>query len=127
MIIVNSVGIEVLAADLARAEALAPGATRTVVVANARELQQSWRRRWSGIKPSSLAASVTFSVTRGVGSVKAEIGPDKQIGGGPLGNLIEFEFGSPKSAPTPGGLPSAQEQEPKFERSLAAMAAGLLA
>lgn len=124
MIIVNALGLDVLAASLARAEAQAPLAAHAAVEASARDVQRSWRQRWGGIRPASLAASITYDVTRGPGTAKAEIGPDKSIGAGPLGNLIEF--GSSKNSPIPGGLPAADAQEPRLERSLSAMAVELL-
>lgn len=124
MISVTAAGLEALLASLTRAQTQAPLATRATVAANAKDIQQAWRRRWGGIKPGSLAASITFDITRGLGSVKAEIGPDKQIGAGPLGNLIEF--GSSKNAPIPGGLPAAEAQEPKFERALGELGEKLL-
>ena len=124
MISVNSLGLDVLIADLARAQARTPIAARVVVEASAREAQQTWRRAWSGISPAGLAASVTYDVKSGPGTVKAEIGPDKSIGAGPLGNIIEF--GTSRNAPIPGGLPALDAQAPKLERSLGVMAEKLL-
>lgn len=124
MISVTSLGLDVLIADLARAEAQAPLAARASVEANAAEMQRAWRQRWGGIRPASLAASITYDITRGPGTVKAEVGPDKTIGAGPLGNIIEF--GTSKNSPIPGGLPAAEAQEPKFERSLGELGVKLL-
>lgn len=124
MISVNSLGLTQLIASLTRAEARAGVAARAAVAENARDIQRSWRQRWAGIKPSSLAASVTFDVTGGLGLVRAEVGPDKTLAAGPLGNIIEF--GTSKNAPIPGGLPALEAQAPKLERSLGVMAEGLL-
>lgn len=124
MISVNSLDLNALAADLARAELRTPLAARAAVTASAREAQQSWRSAWSGISPAGLAASVTYDITPGIGTVKAEIGPDKTIGAGPLGNIIEF--GTSKNAPIPGGLPALDRQAPRLERTLGAMAEKLL-
>lgn len=123
-VIVNALGLDVLAASLARAEAQAPLAAHAAVEASAREVQRSWRQRWGGIRPASLAASITYDISRGPGTAKAEIGPDKSLPAGALGNLIEF--GSTHNGPIPGGLPAAEAQEPKFERSLGELGAKLL-
>lgn len=124
MINVNTLGLEALAADLARAQLQTPAAARVTVAAAAKETQQAWQRAWSGIRPAGLAASITYDITPGVGSFKAEIGPDKSIGAGPLGNIIEF--GTSKNAPIPGGLPALDAQAPKLERTLTLAALKLL-
>lgn len=116
MITVSTLGLHELAADLARAERRAPLAARAAIEAGARDVQRSWRRAWSGIHPSALAASVTFDVRPGLGSIQAEIGPDKSLPAGALGNIIEF--GTSKNAPIPGGLPALDAQAPRLERAL---------
>ena len=120
MISVSSLGLTQLIAALTAAESRAGIAARAAVVDNARDIQRAWRQRWAGIRPASLAASVTFDVTSGLGTIRAEIGPDKTLAAGPLGNIIEF--GTSKNAPIPGGLPALEAQGPKLERSLGVMA-----
>lgn len=48
----------------------------------------------------------------------AEIGPDKDKAQGPLGNLLEYEYGTPWSAPTPHLGPALEAEAPKFEKAL---------
>lgn len=81
-------------------------------------VKRDWRRAWAGMRHAPyVAASITYDLSRGAGWRAAEIGPDKNLPQGPLGNLIEF--GSVNNAPHPGGLKAALREEPRFERAAA--------
>lgn len=55
--------------------------------------------------------TITFDITDdGMG---AEIGPDKDLGQGPLGNILEY--GTSEVAPKEHLNPAADEEEPRFE------------
>lgn len=85
-----------------------------VVERGALNIKNDWRRRWGGLTHApALPYAVTYDVTREPGGVICgEIGPDKTKRQGALGNIIEF--GSPTSAPHPGGAPALDTEEPRF-------------
>jgi hypothetical protein len=58
------------------------------------------------------------------GNSHAEVGPDKAKRQGALGNIIEF--GTPKNAPIPGGLPALETEAPRFEKALGELGERLL-
>lgn len=90
---------------------------RAVVNRGALNVKMDWRSRWRGMKHlPALPYAVTYDMRVLGGTVSAEIGPDKAKNQGPLGNIIEF--GSPTSAPIPGGLPALMREEPRFVSSL---------
>jgi hypothetical protein len=87
-----------------------------VVEKAAFNVKRDWRRSWAGFRHAPLvAASITYDLSRGAGWRAAEIGPDKDLPQGPLGNLIEF--GSVNNPPHPGGLRAALREEPRFVRA----------
>lgn len=93
-----------------------------VVGRGAFNIKKGWKRRWEGHDfiphlPNAISYDVTRHGTGGGNLVRAEIGPDKNKRQGPLGNIIEF--GSPTSAPIPGGVPALEEEEPRFVNALA--------
>lgn len=92
---------------------------RAVVNRAALNVKLDWKRRWTGLSHApSLADAISYDlVSRGMAVHEAEIGPDKTMRQGALGNLIEF--GSVNNRPHPGGLPAAIKEEPKFERAAA--------
>jgi hypothetical protein len=93
-----------------------PDVTRVVAV-GARNIQQDWRRRWSGFRHApALPAAITYDVFNSLRGPAADIGPDKNRRQGALGNLLEY--GSIKNAPIPGGAPAAQAEEPRFAKAL---------
>ncbi len=115
-----------LANDLGRVPARVVPEAVAVVTKGALNVQQDWRDRWSGLAHAPvLPAAVTFDVLGGKwGSISAEIGPDKERPQGALGNLLEF--GSVNNAPTPGGLPAAEAEAPRFAAAVAALSSRLL-
>lgn len=117
MIDVEILGLHELVADLDKAASRSVTAVRAVVERGAVNVKKDWRQRWSGIGHApSLAAAVTYDVSFGLGRVSAEVGPDKNLRQGALGNVIEF--GTSKNGPIPGGLPALEAEQPRFERAL---------
>lgn len=117
MVDVQVTGLTELVADLNRAESRSVPAVAAVVVKGAVNIKQDWRQRWSGLSHApAVASSITFDTSYGIGSVEAEIGPDKDLRQGPLGNLLEY--GSEHNAPIPGGIPAAKTEAPRFEKAL---------
>jgi hypothetical protein len=103
-----------------------PDQARKVVSKGSLNIKKDWRQRWSGHPHiPRLPYAISYDVTARRGAVEGEIGPDKDRGGqAPLGNIIEF--GSPTSAPIPGGLPALEAEGPRFEAALAMLATKLL-
>lgn len=118
-------GLRELIADLTNAEKQSPGEVRKVVQKGALNIKTDWRARWSGhAHAPALSRSVTYDTKETGGGASAEIGPDKGISPGPLGNI--YEFGTPRNGPQPGGLPALQAEEPKFLKAIEDMARKLL-
>jgi hypothetical protein len=89
-----------------------------VVSLSALRIKKEWRARWTGHRRlRHLPHSVTADIAHAGAVHTAEIGPDKSLRQGPLGNLIEF--GSVHNAPIPGGLPAARAETPIFLREIA--------
>lgn len=113
MIRVDASQVEALAALFAQVPGKAVALARPVVQKGALNIKNDWRRAWSGLDSAPyLASAVTYDITDAGSLVTAEIGPDKSLPQGALGNLLEF--GSVNNAPHPGGLPAAQAEEPRF-------------
>lgn len=118
-------GLQGLIADLQHEAQIAPSRARKVVQKGLLNIKNDWRGRWSGI---AHAPTIPYTITYDSFSLGAraggEVGPDKdkQVGGGPhrtpgnLGALLEF--GGPKNAPIPGGLPALEAERPRFEKAL---------
>lgn len=125
MISVSIQGLTELVADLDRAGRGSLTETQQVVAKGALNIKKDWAQRWTGhAHAPALGSTVTYDVSYGLGSIGAEIGPDKNIGVGPLGNI--YEFGTPRNSPRPGGLPALQAEEPRFAKALEDMAGKLL-
>lgn len=113
-------------ATLDEAIRIAPDQTARVVGKGSLNVKKAWQKRWRGHpRIKGIPYTIGYDVTsNGVGAA-GEIGPDLDRGGqAPLSHIIEL--GSPTSAPIPGGLPSLEEEAPRFEQALADMAVKLL-
>jgi hypothetical protein len=109
--------LRVLIHDLNQACADALDQVEKVVSKGALNIKKDWRDRWIGHSHiPRLPYAVGYDIERSEAAVRAEIGPDKDLPQGPLGNLIEF--GSVHNAPIPGGLPALDAEEPRFVRAL---------
>lgn len=102
-----------LAADWEAAEGQADRELGKVVFKGSMNVKADWRRRWTGHQYApALGTTVTFDMDAdGLGS---EIGPDKDIGPGALGNIYEFGIPGQNTPPQPGGLPAIAAEEPRF-------------
>lgn len=114
-----------LIASLDKAISKALPEAEQVMVKGAVNIKEDWRRRWSGHPHfPALPNTIGFDLFHTLGTVHAQIGPDKDKRQGPLGSIIEF--GTPKNAPIPGGLPALEAEVPRFERALADLGERLL-
>lgn len=122
---VETSGLRELLQQLSKAESRSLPAVHAMVTKGALNIKKDWRQRWGGIAHApALPAAVTFDVAFGIWKVGAEIGPDKNLRQGALGNIIEF--GTVKNGPIPGGLPALAAELPKFETALGKLGAELL-
>lgn len=107
------ISLSQFADEMAKAAAEFPDKVHKVIEESAKAIRDDWRSRWRGLGDAPyLWAAVTYDVyDEGSGS-RAEIGPDKSLPQGPLGNLLEF--GSINNAPRPGGLYAMEKEEPRL-------------
>jgi hypothetical protein len=111
--------------DLEHAAATVEDRSEKVVSKGALNVKKAWRARWEGYAHiPDLPRAVTYDLDRAGDGISAEIGPDKDLKQGPLGNLIEF--GSVNNAPIPGGLPALAAEEPRFVNAVADLGEKLL-
>lgn len=104
---------EVFAADLAAAPARLAELLPPVVSKGALNVKNDWRANASGnAHAPHYPASITYDIEDGPESVSAEIGPDKNLKQGPLGNILEF--GTSKNPPHNDGGRALAAEEPRF-------------
>lgn len=112
---------EALAADLAAAPARVAVGIAPVVSKGALNIKQGWRANASGNAHAPYyPASITYDLHVQADSVSAEIGPDKNLRQGALGNLLEF--GSSKNPPHNDGGRALADEEPRFIEACATVA-----
>lgn len=68
--------------------------------------------------------SITYDIHYGVGSMEAEIGPDKDLPQGALGNILYF--GTSNNGPVLDPESAMRAEEPRFVKALGLMADDLL-
>lgn len=114
-----------LVADLGRVPGKVVPAVRGVVEHGALNVKREAADLISG-HPHAPAypKSITYDVKAGLGSVEAEVGPDKGRRQGALGNILEY--GTSKNAPIPHLGPSLEAEAPRFEKALGDVVDGLL-
>lgn len=104
---------EALAADLAAAPGRALAGIVPVVSKGALNIKNDWRANASGnAHAPHYPASITYDLAVDGTAVEAEVGPDKNLPQGPLGNLLEF--GSSKNPPHLDGARALAAEEPRF-------------
>lgn len=127
---VTVVGLDELIRDLEAVPAKGPAKFRKVVSKGALNVKMAWRRRWLpeiGRPPQNLPHAI-----RGLGYDTYERGTrlGAHIGVhhlNPQAALVHFpEFGSVNNPPTPAGMPSLLEEEPRFAQAVADAAVDLL-
>ena len=118
-------GLNELVADLTAAPGKAQRKVDAVVKKGAVNVKNDWRQRASGLRHAPLYPnSITFSAGWKAGAYEAEIGPDKELPQGPLGNLIEL--GSANNAPHGNDIAARDAEAPRFEKAMGDLADGLL-
>jgi hypothetical protein len=118
-------GLTELLAAFAKAEAEVEDKTERVIGFGCNQIKKDWKRRWSGYAHlPHLPRAIDYDVDSAGGVVTGEVGPNRGMLQGRLGVFIEF--GTPTSAPIPGGLPAHEAEEPKFVNAMGDMAEKLL-
>lgn len=123
-------GLRELEVELSRAAERALPEVAAVVGKGALNVKKDWSARWKsefggkGAHAGRLPYDINYDVLTVPGGVRAEIGVDKGKKQGPLGNIAEF--GSPTSAPHPGGVPALEAEAPRFEAAMVALTERLL-
>jgi hypothetical protein len=112
---------------LAQAPDVAPAEARKVVIKGAVNIKADARRRASGLAHApAYPRAITYDSHVTPGGAWAEIGPDKNLRQGALGNILEH--GTRKNAPIPHMGPAGDAEAPRFARAmedLAEQATGL--
>lgn len=120
--------LERLERDLDEEQTRVPRKALDAVTAEANVVRDNWRtymraRSKHGHIPY-LPGAITHSVTPGGTGPEAEVGPDKTLTQGPLGNLLEF--GSRNNRPHEDGYRAVREREVPFEARVDQIARGFL-
>ncbi|SRR6266702_4240850 len=116
-----AISLEQWAAELQKASDDYRDEAHRVVEDSAKAIRDDWRARWRRLGDAPyLWAAVTYDATE----LHAEIGPDKSLPQGPLGNLLEY--GSIHNAPRPAGTVALDAEEPHFAKKAEDMLAKLL-
>lgn len=122
---VRVVGLDRVIVEFELAAAQTITGVEAVVGKGASNVKRDWQRAWKGFKHlPALAYSVNYDVFTTPGHIQAEIGPDLNRNQGPLGGVAEF--GTPTSAPHPGGAPALDAEAPRFEAAMALLVDRLL-
>lgn len=110
-------GLREVAAALSGSPAVLDVKVKQAVTVTARKVQLSARRRITGYAHlPAYPYSITYDVTESAAGVSADIGPDKELSQGPLGNIIEY--GTRKNAPIPHLGPALDENADDLERGV---------
>ncbi|MEU5946311.1 hypothetical protein ABZ793_12205 [Micromonospora sp. NPDC047465] len=111
-------GLDRLVSDLDKAPERAHRNSLKAVEFTANGIKRTARATATGISYApDYPRKITYDVDdRGVGDgASAEIGPDKALGGqAPLGVFLEYEYGTPWSAPRPHLGPALDRWTPDF-------------
>jgi hypothetical protein len=110
-------GLREVEAALAGAPAALQVNVGKAVKVNALKIKQSAQSRIRGhAHLPQYPNSITYDITTSPTHAEAEIGPDKELGQGALGNLIEY--GSRKNAPLPHMGPALDENADDLQRGI---------
>lgn len=111
------IGLNELVRELTDAPRKVQRLAPPVVVKGALNIRNDWRQRASGNRHAPLyPQSITFDTKWDGNAYEAEIGPDKDLPQGALGNLLTF--GSANNAPTGHDVAVALAEEPKFVKAM---------
>jgi hypothetical protein len=100
--------------------------TAKVVGFGCNSIKKDWVAAWASLATHlpMLPRSISYDVFYWPGKIIGEVGPELKRRQGPLGGVAEF--GTPTSAPHPGGAPALDAEAPKFEAAILAMTYKLL-
>ena len=122
---VRVVGLDKVIFEFEAAASLTVSSTQAVVGKGCSNIQRDWRSTWRAFKHlKSLPRSISYDVVTSPGHVTGTVGPDLNRKQGALGGIAEF--GSPTSAPHPGGAPALDAEAPRFEAAMLALTERLL-
>lgn len=111
------IGLQELVASLEGAPLQLRGYAAKAVEVTARTVRDDARERISGHRYlPRYPQSITYDIKATATGVEAEIGPDKSLPQGPLGNIIEY--GTSKTAPLPHLGPALDAAEPDAEHGI---------
>lgn len=114
--------IDKLAVDIAGAGVRATVRMVPVVTKGALNIKTEARELAPhGPRTRAYPHSITYDVNIRGASIEAEIGPDKGLPQGPLGNILEY--GTATTAPQPHLQPAFDHEVPRFEEAAADVAA----
>lgn len=114
---VTASGVTELAAAMSASPELLQANLRKAVQVTAAKVKASARSRASGYRHlPRYPYSITYDTKLTPVSVEAEIGPDKGLTQGPLGNIVEF--GTSKNAPIPHLGPALDENADDLVRGV---------
>lgn len=117
-------GLNELVSDLTAAPIRVQRQVDAVVRKGATNVKNDWRQRASGLRHAPLyPASITFDAGWKRGGYEAEVGPDKALPQGALGNLITY--GSVNNPPSGDDIAVADAEAPRFEKAMRDLAEGL--
>lgn len=114
---VTVTGITELSAALEASPALLAANLRKAVQVTCGKVKTSARSRISGYRHlPAYPYSITYDTKVTPVSIQGEIGPDKALKQGPLGNIVEY--GTSKNAPIPHLGPALEENADDFIRGV---------
>lgn len=118
----EAVGLDALVADLTAAPGRAQRGAYDVVRVGGANVTKTARQFASGLAHARLyPASITYDVTIERGAFDAEIGPDKDLPQGALGNLLEY--GSVNNGPIAHLGPALDLEGPNMAAALSRLGA----
>lgn len=125
MITIDTSELGTLADDFLKAALKIDPELEVILDRAGRDIQDAARENASGY-PSlpHYPASITFDITHGVGTVGVEVGPDKNLPQGSLGNIIEY--GSVNNPPQHNLARAASPVEPRVQAEVAVAASRIL-
>jgi hypothetical protein len=118
---IQSQGLDVLAADLTKAQAEIGPASAKVTGMACLNIKKDVQRRWSGLAHlPHLPRAITYDVRQLAHTVVGEVGAEQERLQGKL--AWTQEYGTPTSAPNPAFRPASEKEQPAWEMFLTKVA-----